>query len=412
MEVLVIHLRSVFDNLPKKLLPRKLTSDDCERLFRDRHELVGSPGPIHSKDGKKWYFICGNKVKTAEKLILDQLASDLLKDPMVREGGTLNIHFWLQDEVRQFLVDRAILRQLHRGCHLTQDDFKEFYEIRLKIGSTITVKTCLKEWKARGLPVQVFLNSRQSAWTDDGCKTGSDSLTRQAREKKLRAAVNKHKLPVYIHGAYTVRLSQPKERLDPHIADLKSGNIIGARGVVVHVGHITSDLPERVAVDRMQTNVERLLVHATEGCPLLIETPAGQGKKDSEQSGEILSRIEEFIEFYQRFSEEDRKKLGVCIDTCHISAAGYNPFHYIRYFDMVLPGVLKLVHYNDSEHPRGCRVDRHFPVGGGFKSILLAATTDYRPKNEFVGDLGYIGIPTLKRVAEYCIERGIHMVTE
>lgn len=94
---------------------------------------------------------------------------------------------------------------------------------------------------------------------------------------------------------------------------------------------------------------------------VLLETMAGKGS-------EVGSRFEELREIIDRVALSD--KLGVCMDTCHVSDAGYD---IVNDLDGVLTAFdkavglsrLKAVHVNDSKNPLGARKDRHEKIGLG-----------------------------------------------
>ena len=94
---------------------------------------------------------------------------------------------------------------------------------------------------------------------------------------------------------------------------------------------------------------------------VLLETMAGKGS-------EVGSRFEELREIIDRV--ELKEKMGVCMDTCHVSDAGYDIIHdldgVLAEFDRTV-GLdrLKAVHINDSKNPPGARKDRHEKIGEG-----------------------------------------------
>ena len=94
---------------------------------------------------------------------------------------------------------------------------------------------------------------------------------------------------------------------------------------------------------------------------VLLETMAGKGS-------EVGGRFEELREIIDRVRLQD--KMGVCLDTCHVSDAGYDIIHdldgVMTEFDRVI-GLkrLKAVHINDSKNPPGARKDRHEKIGEG-----------------------------------------------
>ena len=91
---------------------------------------------------------------------------------------------------------------------------------------------------------------------------------------------------------------------------------------------------------------------------ILIETPCGEGR-------EVCSRVEELAEFINRFSIDEKKKMGLCIDTCHIFVAGYEPLDYYSKWLQIGSIPIMLTHFNDSKGCRGSKLDRHELVGQG-----------------------------------------------
>lgn len=122
-----------------------------------------------------------------------------------------------------------------------------------------------------------------------------------------------------------------------------------------HVGQGTekgieliSDLLNRILTPRQSTTV-------------LLETMAGKGS-------EVGSRFEELAAIIERVELKD--KIGVCMDTCHVSDAGYDIINdldgVLQEFDRVVGlSRLKAMHINDSQNPRGAHKDRHARIGEG-----------------------------------------------
>ena len=96
---------------------------------------------------------------------------------------------------------------------------------------------------------------------------------------------------------------------------------------------------------------------------VLLETMAGKGS-------EIGSRFEELREIIDRVDGDKRDKLGVCLDTCHVSDAGYDiaadPDAVFTEFDRTVGlSRLRAIHTNDSKNPVGAHKDRHEKIGDG-----------------------------------------------
>jgi deoxyribonuclease-4 len=133
--------------------------------------------------------------------------------------------------------------------------------------------------------------------------------------------------------------------------------------VVMHQGACGA-APEEDALGRLIGSVKYALDHSpAEGSVLLLETIAGQGKC-------LGYRFEHIAHVLEAVDAGDR--LGVCLDTCHIFAAGYDfrdPAAFRKTMDDFdrLIGLrrVRLIHANDSKKELGSRVDRHAHIGQG-----------------------------------------------
>ena len=179
-------------------------------------------------------------------------------------------------------------------------------------------------------------------------------------------AVAERNVTLFIHSPYIINLctSASAENDAYHtkllIKNLEYGRIIGARGVVVHVGKSTTQ-EMTVAMATMKANMLEAMQYATDSCPILLETPAGQGT-------EVLRTWEEFAGFVAEIGDT---RLRICIDTCHVFACGHQPLDYLQRFLSVHPGFTKLIHFNDSAAPCGSCVDRHAAIGDGHIGIAV-----------------------------------------
>ena len=165
--------------------------------------------------------------------------------------------------------------------------------------------------------------------------------------------LNNRKL--YIHGTHKLNISTQNVNLNSYIKDLQLGSKLGCSGVVIHVGNYVNNTSKN-GLNNMGINIQKLLEYASENCPLLLETPAGQGT-------ELLVDIDLFINFYNRFRNPNFK---LCIDTCHVFEAGYDPYEYImKIVDKCGLDSIKLIHFNDAKEPKGSKIDRHANIGEG-----------------------------------------------
>jgi deoxyribonuclease-4 len=171
---------------------------------------------------------------------------------------------------------------------------------------------------------------------------------------------------VVIHAVYLLNCASE----DPDIraksltsltCSLQLGAQIGAQGVVLHPGSAkTGDVAAAIA--RAGETIARALAQS-EGCPLHLENTAGAGGTLGRSIDELASLIE---------AAGGDRRLGVCLDSCHLLASGYD----IRTragMDTVVEelaqriGLQRLgsLHLNDSANPLGSNRDRHANVGKG-----------------------------------------------
>ncbi len=168
--------------------------------------------------------------------------------------------------------------------------------------------------------------------------------------------VRKHNAQVYVHSQYLINLCAQTDDWNVKllIKNLKYAQLFGCKGVVVHVGKSTTQsLPE--ALEKMRSAITMAMESATEKCPILLETPAGQGS-------ETLTKDDEFLDFVLSFKDP---RVRMCLDTCHVFACGYKPIEFIKKTISKDSTLLKLVHYNDSLCECGSRKDRHAFMGRG-----------------------------------------------
>ena len=170
------------------------------------------------------------------------------------------------------------------------------------------------------------------------------------------------------HASYLINMASPKDELfqksiDALVIELERANALTLEGLVVHPGAFT-DSSESEGLDRIVDAASEALGRVEPGsCRLLLENTAGQGSclgHTFEQLAYMLDGIE----------QPDR--IGICLDTCHAFAAGYEINTKEGFVDMrkkidrLLPeNSIAALHLNDSKKPLGSRVDRHEHIGRG-----------------------------------------------
>ena len=146
-------------------------------------------------------------------------------------------------------------------------------------------------------------------------------------------------------------------------ASLRAGSALGANAVILHPGSALKDGGEAgAALDRAGAVIAEALAES-EGCPLHLENTAGAG-------GTLGRSFEELARLLEVAGGDAR--LGICLDSCHLLASGYNVrsaealADVLDEFDRVV-GLARLgsLHVNDSMTPLGSNRDRHANLGDG-----------------------------------------------
>lgn len=173
--------------------------------------------------------------------------------------------------------------------------------------------------------------------------------------------------PVVIHSIYLVNMASPsdpvyKRSVSSLVTSLDRAERLGATSVVTHIGNHKEDSAEK-GLNRIAGAVTECLERSGDDSLLLLETTAGAGTS-------IGGDFEQFARIFEETGGPDR--LGICLDTCHIFAAGYdirNPEGIDDTLGRLDRSIglerLKLLHLNDSKGDLGSHMDRHEHIGEG-----------------------------------------------
>lgn len=173
--------------------------------------------------------------------------------------------------------------------------------------------------------------------------------------------------PWIAHAIYLINLASDDERIwQGSIRSLQQYRAVGApsgvRGIVLHTGSHRGAGLEAV-LPRVASALEQVLAAQDDGPRLLLEVCAGQG-------GTIGCQFAELGTIIRALGGDAR--LGVCLDTCHVFAAGYDvatPDGVASTLDELERDVgldrLAAIHANDSMFPLGSHRDRHANIGEG-----------------------------------------------
>lgn len=191
-----------------------------------------------------------------------------------------------------------------------------------------------------------------------------DAETRSA----FAAAAGEHGVDVCAaHDAYLINLASPDSFLfarsyEAFVGELERAGSLGLHYLVTHPGNAMGH-PVDAALARNAEAIERALAGSSFGGHVLLETTAGTGTS-------LGSRFEELAAIIGRVGPALRGRLGVCMDTCHVWAAGYDlRDDYDRVMGTFEETVgldrLRFFHLNDSRYDCGSRRDRHAHIGKG-----------------------------------------------
>ncbi|WP_248515852.1 deoxyribonuclease IV [Salinarchaeum laminariae] len=230
----------------------------------------------------------------------------------------------------------------------------------MKIGAHVSIADGVHNAVERQLDVggncgQIFTASPQ-VWKGPSIDEDEAEAFRERTAEQLDG-------PWLIHSAYLVNLATPKDDLraksiDSMQAELDAADTLGVEYVNVHLGAHTGAGVEQ-GLDNAAETLDALDV--PDGVQILVESDAGSGTKlggEFEHLAGVLDR-----------SEQD---LGICLDTAHSFAAGYDlateagvEAAIDEFDDVVGLEHLKAFHLNDSKHASGTNKDEHAHVGEG-----------------------------------------------
>jgi deoxyribonuclease IV len=174
--------------------------------------------------------------------------------------------------------------------------------------------------------------------------------------------------PAVSHASYLINLATTfdplrRQSIDAFIDELDRADALGLLGVVVHPGTCTAGSEEEGLRLIAAAIGEALAARAGSQAMVLLEHTAGQGRTLGYRFEHLAAIIDHL---------DGSPRVGVCLDTCHLVASGYDIVTDAGYcetfgaFDRLVGlGRLKVFHANDSKKPCGSRVDRHEHIGRG-----------------------------------------------
>jgi deoxyribonuclease-4 len=206
--------------------------------------------------------------------------------------------------------------------------------------------------------IQIF-NQSPRMWRPTRYSDDDFAAFREAMERSRVDVVAIHM--IYLINPAAKDTEMRRKSLQSLTHALRVGDEIGAMGVVVHPGALKDDTRSNARKRAIALIKEAL--SRSERCPIFYENTAGSPQllgRDFDETAELIDRT------------GGPKRLGLCIDTCHLYASGYDiatPQGTKALVDEIDAKVgldqLKLLHVNDSRDQRGSNRDRHAPIGKG-----------------------------------------------
>ncbi len=223
---------------------------------------------------------------------------------------------------------------------------------QLRIGAHVDQTDPVAEAAARNAPlVQFFLGNPQSY--------KGPVLSYDGGPAALRAAAEAAGIDLYVHAPYLINVATTNNRqripsrklLQQH---MDAAAELGAKGLIVHGGHVTDDDDPAKGYDNWRKAIEATDIKV----PLLIENTAG----GTNAMTRYLDRIKGVWEAISQ--AEGFERVGFCLDTCHAHAGG-NALETIVDDVLAITGRIDLVHANDSRDAFDSGADRHANFGAG-----------------------------------------------
>ena len=176
--------------------------------------------------------------------------------------------------------------------------------------------------------------------------------------------------PQYVlpHDSYLINLGSPDDEIltksrNAFLDEMKRAEQLGLTMLNFHPGSHLNKISEEECLDQIAREINAALSQ-TKGVTAVIENTAGQGTN----LGWRFEHIRRIID-----GIDDKSRVGVCIDTCHTLAAGYDLSTEMGYqfcfddFESIIGfQFLRAIHLNDSKKNAGSHVDRHETLGNGF----------------------------------------------
>ena len=224
------------------------------------------------------------------------------------------------------------------------------------------VENAVKNAKDIGATAFALFTKNQRQWI-------APALTPQqiATFKEAMAEAGFNAAQILPHDSYLINLGHPDEdglqkSRDSFFEEMQRCELLGLDRLNFHPGSHLKRISEEGSLERIAESINMAL-ERTKGVTAVLENTAGQGSNlgyKFEHLAYIIDRV------------EDKSRVGVCLDTCHSFAAGYDlrtkeacDATFAEFDRIIGFKYLRGMHLNDAMRPLGSRIDRHSPMGDG-----------------------------------------------
>jgi len=239
----------------------------------------------------------------------------------------------------------------------------------LKIGCHVSIAGGIDNSVVRagelGCNTMQIFSKNASTWREKILKKDE---VESFRENLKNSNIN----PVFIHTSYLINLASPSDELyfksiNAFLEEMKRADLLLPDPyLIIHPGAHTG-AGEEYGIQRIIRALNIILGRSADlnlKTMILLEDTAGSGT----HLGYTFYQLKRMVE-----GAKDRKKIGICFDTCHAFTAGYDLSHQ-EGVEQTLEKIdkyvglerLKVIHINDSKYPLGSRKDRHMHIGKGY----------------------------------------------
>ena len=224
------------------------------------------------------------------------------------------------------------------------------------------VENAIKNAKEIGATAFALFTKNQRQWIAPELTPSQITLFRDLMTKEGFSAGQ-----ILPHDSYLINLGHPdsdglEKSRDSFFEEMRRCELLGLDRLNFHPGSHLKRIDEEGSLQRIAASINMAL-DRSRGVTAVLENTAGQGSNlgyKFEHLAYIIDRV------------EDKSRVGVCLDTCHTFAAGYDlrtkealDATFAEFDRIIGFGYLRGMHLNDAMRPLGSRIDRHSPLGDG-----------------------------------------------